>query len=131
VYTRGVLDLDSPGGAQLSALNRELAEAYREWLAPVVERGQVRPMSMLVLSATVTGPTHAIARRWLVSQLGCPLHDYLADAACSALSGAVTKRRQATKGRVRLEMVSDAGEVIGRGEAIAEIVVPDTVRSVA
>lgn len=139
VYTRGVLDWDSPGNAQLNALNRELAEAYREWLAPVVERGHVRPMSMLVLGATVTGPTHAIARRWLAGQLSCPLHDYLdelADAACSALSGAAVKRRRPTKpvarqGRVRLELVSDAGEVIGRGEAIAEIVVPDEVRSVA
>lgn len=139
VYTRGTLDWDSPGSARLSALNRELAEAYRAWLAPLIERGRVRPMSMLVLSATVTGPTHAIARRWLAGQLSCPLRDYLdelADAACAALSGAPAKRRHArervpSRGRVRLELVSESGEVIGRGEATAEIVAPGALRPVA
>src|SRR5690349_5524258 len=31
VYTRGTLDGDSPGGVQLTAMNRKLAESYLEW----------------------------------------------------------------------------------------------------
>jgi hypothetical protein len=89
-------------------------------------------MSMLVLNAVVTGPTHAIARRWLAGQVASPLYDYLdelADAACAALSGrpATVRRTQAPvarQGRLRLELVSKEGSVIGRGEATAEILTP-------
>jgi AcrR family transcriptional regulator len=128
VYTRGTLDGDSPGGAQLEEMNRKLASSYEEWLRPFIERGQVRPVSMLVLNAIVTGPTHAIARRWLAHQLTSPLHAYLdelSDAAVAALSGTPSKgRRQrpaALQGRLKLELISDEGDVIGRGEATAEI----------
>lgn len=137
VYTRGTLEWDSPGSAQLSEMNRELATAYQDWLAPLVERGQARPMSMLVVNAIVTGPTHAIARRWLAGQLSCPPNEYLdelADAACAALSGMPARTRRASRplarhGRVLLELVSDAGDVVGRGEATAEILTPGRPRA--
>jgi AcrR family transcriptional regulator len=128
VYTRGTLDGDSPGAAQLTEMNRKLAASYREWLQPFIERQQVRPMSMLVLNAIVTGPTHALARRWLAGQITSPLHAYLdelADSASAALSGTPVTTRPpapaARQGRVRLELVSDEGNIIGRGEATAEI----------
>jgi hypothetical protein len=128
VYTRGTLDGDSPGGAQLTDMNRRLAASYQEWLRPFLARGQARPMSMLVLNAIVTGPTHAIARRWLARQLTSPLHAYLdelADAASAALSGTPAKARRpapaAREGRLRLELVSDEGSIVGRGEATAQI----------
>jgi AcrR family transcriptional regulator len=137
VYTRGTLEGDSPAGAELGEMNRKLALAYQEWLQPLIERRQVRPMSMLVLIAAVTGPTHAIARRWLAGQLTSPLHDHLdelADAAAAGLSGkpATTRRTPAQvvhEGRVRLELVSDEGNIIGRGEATAEILAPGAPRA--
>jgi AcrR family transcriptional regulator len=89
LYMRGHLDWDSPAGEQLQRLNRDLAQAYREWMAPLVERGRVRPMSMVMLNAIVSGPVHAIARRWLAGQLRSPLSAYLdelADAATAALA---------------------------------------------
>jgi AcrR family transcriptional regulator len=128
VYTRGTLDGDSAGGAHLAEMNRKLAASYQAWLQPFVERGQVRPMSMLVLNAIVTGPTHAIARRWLARQITSPLHAYLdelTDAASAALSGTpATAQRPAPaarQGRLRLELVSDQGNIVGRGEATAQI----------
>ncbi len=129
VYTRGTLDVDSSGSAELDAMNRELAAAYQAWLQPLIERGRVRPMTMLVLNAIVTGPTHAIARSWLAGRVASPLQafvDELADAACAALSGTPARARRsapplARRGRVRLELVSAEGEIIGAGEATAEI----------
>jgi|SRR5947209_1664343 len=128
VYRRGTLDGDSPGGAELTEMNRKLATAYQKWLQPFIERGRVRPMSMLVLNAIVTGPTHAIARRWLAHQLDTPLHAYLddlADAAVAALAGTPAKARRpapaAREGRLRLELVSEEGNIIGHGEATAQI----------
>jgi AcrR family transcriptional regulator len=90
VYPRGHLDWDSPAGADLEALNRELAAAFRRWMAPLADRGEIRPTSMLMISAIVSGPTHAIARRWLSGQLASPLTgfvDELTDAACAGLGG--------------------------------------------
>lgn len=138
VYTRGTLEGESPGSAELHEMNRQLASAYQAWLKPLVERGAVRPISMLVLNAVVTGPTHAIARRWLAGQVASPLHDYLdelAEAACAALSGrpATVRRTQAPvahQGRLRLELVSEEGKVIGAGEATAEILAPAPLHSV-
>ena len=69
VYMRGHLDWDSPGGAEVGELNRRIAAAIREWMAPPMEKGEIRPRSMLVISAIVTGPAHAIAQRWLAGQL--------------------------------------------------------------
>jgi AcrR family transcriptional regulator len=89
LYMRGHLDWDSAAGAELVQLNRSLAAAYRDWMAPLIEAGKIRPRSMLVITAIVTGPAHAIARRWLAGQLDTPLRDYvqeLSDAARAALA---------------------------------------------
>ena len=138
VYTRGTLEGESPGSAELEEMNRKLASAYQAWLQPLIERGAVRPMPMLVLNAVVTGPTHAIARRWLAGQVASPLHAYLdelAEAACAALSGRPatvrpTQAPVARQGRLRLELVSEEGSVIGAGEATAEILAPPALHSV-
>jgi AcrR family transcriptional regulator len=137
VYTRGTLEGDSPRSAELEEMNRKLAASYQGWLEPLVQRGAVRPMPRLVHDAILTGPTHAIARRWLAGQLACPLHDYLdelAAAACAALSGRpatvrATPAPAARQGRLTLELVSEEGSVIGQGEATAEILVPTAGRS--
>jgi AcrR family transcriptional regulator len=129
LYARGHLDWDGPAGAQLQELNRDLAHAYRDWMAPLLDCGQIRPMSMLMINAIVAGPVHAIARRWLAGQLRSPLHAYrdeLADAACAALSGAPASARRhprslVRQGRIRLELVSDDGSVLAGGEATAEL----------
>jgi AcrR family transcriptional regulator len=129
LYMRGHLDWDSPGGAQIQELNRTLAQAYRDWMAPLLQSGQIRPMSMLMLNAIVAGPVHAIARRSLAGHLSSPLHTYedeLADAACAALSGtpASTRRRPrelARTGHIRLQLVSEDGSVIADGEATAQL----------
>jgi AcrR family transcriptional regulator len=130
VYMRGTLDWETPAGVELEQMNRKLSAAFRDWLAPLVESGRVRPMPMLVVNAIVTGPVHSIAQRWLAGQLNAPLHayvDHLADAASSALSGKPghTGRRAADtrprRGRLRLQLVSDVGEVVAEGEATAEL----------
>ncbi len=129
LYMRGHLEWDSPAGAELVELNRSLASAYRDWMAPLVEAGEIRPMSMLMLTAIVTGPAHAIARRWLAGHLSSPLHAYLAeltDAACAALTGkpAASRHRPHScphHGRIRLELLADDGSVIADGEATAEL----------
>lgn len=111
LYTRGHLDWDGPAGAQLQELNRDLAQAYRDWMTPLLQSGQVRPMSMLMVNAIVTGPVHSIARRWLAGQLRSPLHAYLdelADAACAALSGT---------GATAAAGAGSAGSTTGAGSA--------------
>lgn len=137
VYMRGTLEGETPGSAELEEMNRKLASAYQAWLRPLVGSGAARPMSMLVLTAVVTGPTHAIARRWLAGQVASPFHDYLdelAEAACAAISGRPTTVRRtrapiARQGRLRLELVSEEGSVIGQGEATAEILPPAALHS--
>jgi AcrR family transcriptional regulator len=129
LYMRGHLDWDSPAGAQIQELNRTLAQAYRDWMAPLLQSGQIRAMSMLMLTAIVTGPVHAVARRSLAGHLSSPLHAYedeLVDAACAALSGtpASTRRRPrdlARTGNIRLQLISEDGSVIADGEATAEL----------
>jgi AcrR family transcriptional regulator len=89
IYQRGHPDFDSPGGAAVGALNRSLAAEVRQWLAPLAERGLIRPVPMLVVAAVVNGPAHAVARRWLAGQVPEPLTSYtdvLARTACAALS---------------------------------------------
>jgi AcrR family transcriptional regulator len=90
VYLRGHLEWDSPGASELLALNRELAAAFKEWIRPLMDAGLIRPISMLMLTAVVSGPAHAIARRWLSGQVDRDLSEYvdeLADAAWAALRG--------------------------------------------
>jgi AcrR family transcriptional regulator len=129
LYMRGHLAWDSPAGAELQRLNRSLAEAYRDWMAPLVEAGTIRPMSMLVVNAIVSGPAHAIAGRWLAGQLGSSPQEYLdelTDAACAGLSGRPVRARRrprpsSPRGRIRLELLADDGSVIADGEATAEL----------
>jgi AcrR family transcriptional regulator len=136
VYSRGHLEWDSPAAADVAALNRDLAAAFREWMSPWIDTGALRPMSMLLLSAIVSGPAHAIARRWLAGELERPpsaFVDDLSRAACAALSGeavaslsaAGTTAAVATLppiGRVRLELLSDGGVVLAHGAATADLV---------
>jgi AcrR family transcriptional regulator len=91
VYVRGHLDWNSPARAELASRNRDLGKEFSEWMAPLVDRGEVRTTSMLVISALVNGPAHAIARRWLAGQIDTlprTFADELTDAACAALRGA-------------------------------------------
>lgn len=130
VYLRGTLDWETPAGARLEDMNRRLSAAFRAWMAPLVERGRMRPMPMLVVNAVVTGPVHAIGRRWLAGQVAAPLRSYvdeLADAACAALTGTSPRRagraprHVAARGRLRLELLSDEGHVLAEGEATATL----------
>ena len=147
VYARGHLDWNTAAGAELAALNRDLAAAFREWLAPLVRSGEVRRGPMLLISAVVSGPAHAIAQRWLAGQLDRPLTDFvddLTDAACAGLcatpasdtaaggtvaggtvaDGAATggqARPVPVRSRVTLELLADDGSVLARGQASAQL----------
>lgn len=129
VYMRGHLDWNTPAGSEVAALNRALADAFSGWIAPLIRAGEFRPISMLLVTAIVSGPAHAIARRWLAGQLdGSPtaLVDELVDAAWAGLRGKPAPDRAprlpaAHLGRVTLELVSDDGRVIAHGQAAAEL----------
>jgi AcrR family transcriptional regulator len=131
VYVRGHLDWETPAGAELAELNATLATAYRDWMAPWVQSGELRAMSMLMLTAIVNGPAHAIARRWLAGHLDSPLRSYvgeLAEAASAALGGVPVSSRERRRappppprGRIRLELLGDDGSVIADGIATAEL----------
>lgn len=129
IYQRGHPDWGSAGGTQVAALNRDLAEGFRGWLAPLAERGEIRPVSMLMLTAIVSGPAHAIARRWLGGQVTGPLTDFtdeLAEAAWAGLRGTRVRSRAGqavpARGTVTVELVSDDGVVVSRGRATARLV---------
>jgi len=130
VYMRGHLDWESPANVALASLNRDLGAAFSDWMAPLVADGEIRPASMLVISAIVNGPAHAIARRWLAGQvqrLPSTFADELADAACAALRGTRVRARRAQpranqRGRVTLELICDDGTVLAQGQATAELV---------
>jgi AcrR family transcriptional regulator len=130
VYMRGHLDWNSEGGSVVAELNRRIAIAVREWMAPLMEKGEIRPRSMLVISAIVTGPAHAIAQRWLAGQIDSApttFVDDLADAAWAGLRGKPAPGRgepviPADRGRLALELIADDGTVLAHGEATARIV---------
>ncbi len=135
VYMRGSLDWETPAGAELEQMNRRLSAAFRDWMAPLVESGRVRPMSMLLVNAIVTGPVHALGRRWLSGALSGPLHEHvdeLADAAYASLTGQPVRSSRkrtapsARKGRMRLQLISDDGAVLAEGEATTELRVAAT-----
>ena len=127
---RGHLDWDSPAGRQLAQLNRSLAAAYRDWMAPLVDAGQIRPMSMLMLTAIVTGPAHAIARRWLAGHLELAAARLPRRARRRCLRGAERDAREratraslaSRRGRIRLELIADDGSVIADGETTTELI---------
>jgi hypothetical protein len=145
IYARGHLDWDTTAGAELAARNRDLAAAFRQWMAPLVASGEIRPRPMLLTTAIVSGPAHSIAQRWLAGHLDRPLTsflDELATAACAGLSGtpagagpagtagdsqaagaaAPSPRRPApARGRVTLELLADDGSVVARGQATAPL----------
>jgi AcrR family transcriptional regulator len=130
VYLRGHLDWESPASAELAALNRDLAAAFRQWMEPLVADGEIRPTSMLVITAIVNGPAHAIARRWLAGQvdsLPSTFADELADGACAALRGTRVRPRKLQplanqRGRVTLELVGEDGSVFAHGHATADLI---------
>jgi AcrR family transcriptional regulator len=129
VYTRGHLDWHSPAGAEVAALNRSIASAFSEWITPLIQRGEVRSMPMVTLTAIVSGPAHAIARRWLAGQVERPptaFVDELADAAFAGLRGRPVPAAAAVPtgpqvGRIRIELALADGTVLARGEAEAEL----------
>jgi AcrR family transcriptional regulator len=128
VYLRGHLDWESQGAAEVSALNAELSAAFRAWMAPFAERGELRVSSMLLISAIVNGPAHALSRRWLAGQLEKPLTAYvepLADAAWAALSGeaigGAPPRPAPVRSRITVELLDDDGAVTARTEQRVEL----------
>jgi AcrR family transcriptional regulator len=129
VYMRGHPDWESPGATAVESLNRELAAAFRSWLDPLVKAGEVRPMSMLLITAIVSGPAHAIARRWLSGQLErAPVEfvDQLAVAAWAGLRGRPARRTadarvHSARGRVTLELLSAEGNVLAAGRATTDL----------
>jgi AcrR family transcriptional regulator len=130
VYMRGHLDWETPGGSVVAASNRELASAFRDWMAPLVRRGEIRAGPMLLITAIVSGPAHAIAQRWLAGHaVGPPTEfvDALTDAAVAGLRGRPLPARApqpsiAREGHVKLELMSADGSVVARGQATAELV---------
>jgi AcrR family transcriptional regulator len=128
VYRRGHLEWDSAAASEVASLNRKLAGAVSDWLAPLVQTGEVRPMSMLMITAIVSGPAHAICRRWLAGQVDrrpTAFLDELADAAWAGLCGKPVPVRggppPARLGRMRLELLSEDGSVLAHGFATAEL----------
>jgi AcrR family transcriptional regulator len=133
VYMRGHLDWESQAFPELAALNQDLGAAFREWMAPLVQSGAIRPTSLLVITALVNGPAHAIARRWLAGHLdGSPLAfaDELADAACAALRGTRVpqshKRPAVQRARVALELISDAGDLLAQSQVVTDLIPVET-----
>jgi AcrR family transcriptional regulator len=129
VYARGHLDWESPGASAVEVMNRDLAAAFRSWLEPLVASGEVRPRSILLITAIVSGPAHAIAQRWLAGQLAqapSEFVDELAAAAWAGLRGTPPRRAHPSRerlayGRVTLELLSSEGRVLGEGRATAEL----------
>jgi AcrR family transcriptional regulator len=133
LYMRGPLGFDSPAGPELDSRNRELEAGFRAWMAPLVEAGHIRATSTLMISAIVSGPAHAVARRWLAGRLEARPTEFveeLADAAWAALRGRppparAAKRTSPRRGRVTLELVGGDGSILARGQTTAELVPAD------
>ncbi len=123
VYGRGHLDGASQGAAAVTALNTELGDAFGGWMEPFLRRGELRVDSMLLITAIVNGPAHAIARRWLAGQLPASPTGYveaLSDAAYGALCGepaeATLAGPPAPRALVTVELL-DADGRVGAGGA--------------
>lgn len=121
VYLRGHLDWDSAGAAEVSTMNAELGDAFRGWMTPLREKGELRVSSMLLTSAIVNGPAHAIARRWLAGHLERPPTAYvepLADAAWAALRGeplgAAAVPTMPATALITVELIDEDGAVTAR-----------------
>ena len=129
VYARGHLDWDSPASAELATRNSGLAFIYRRWLGTLVDASELRESSMLVMTAIVAGPAHAIVRRWLAGQVeGAPIDylDELADAAYAGLRRQPSRTRpagvkDASRARLTLELLDADGHVRARGVTNAQL----------
>lgn len=129
LYGREHLDWSSDAGSELRTRNDDLGTAYRKFLAPFVASGAVRELPMATVVAIVTGPGHAIARRWLAEQLRGPLVSYaddLIDAAVAGLSGKPTRGRRVARAtpnraRIRLQLIDDGGAVLYTSEHDAQL----------
>jgi AcrR family transcriptional regulator len=136
IYARGHLDWDTAAGAELAARNRDLAAAFRQWLAPLVANGEIPPRPMLLTTAIVSGPAHSIAQRWLAGHLDRPLTSFLDEltaAACAGLSGAAVSgtaaqsapaRPAAATARVTFDVLADDGTVLAHSQATAPLTAP-------
>jgi AcrR family transcriptional regulator len=129
VYIRGHLEWDSPAGHQVASLNRDLANAMREWMRPSIQSGEIRTSSMLVITAIVSGPAHALAQRWLAGHCDRPPSEFVDELSLAAwaglrgtpASGRNAPVRSAERGRMTLELLDDDGEVLARADASAEL----------
>ncbi|WP_433565768.1 TetR/AcrR family transcriptional regulator [Nocardia sp. CA-151230] len=121
LYSQGRLEWSSDDGRRVRSMNGDIAEAYREWLAPLIARGEVRDLPMAVMVAIVTGPAHALATQWLAGQLPGAVVDYaddLIDAAVAGLSGSPAPERapRRTEARVRVQLLDAQGGVLAETE---------------
>ncbi|WP_109526710.1 MULTISPECIES: TetR/AcrR family transcriptional regulator [Nocardia] len=123
LYSQGRLDSSSQDGTRLRSMNDDILGSYREWLAPLITRGEVRDLPMTVMVAVITGPAHAMARQWLADQLPGSLIDYaqdLTDAAVAGLSANATEPSGHTarhiEGRVRVQLLDADGAVLAETE---------------
>ena len=129
LYSQGQLDWSTAAGSELRRLNNDLADAYREWLAPFIASGEVRDLPMMIVVAIINGPVHAVAQRWLAGQVTGLLVSYadqLIEAAVAGLSGSPTAgsapaRRQPTTGQIRLTLTTEDGDVVAEGQAVTAL----------
>lgn len=129
VYDRGQLDWSPAAEEDLIRLNKNLVEAYRNWLTPFRERGELRPLSTTLLGAIVGGPTHQIAQRWLRGDRSKPLMRFAPELAHAAWAAVVSPSvlagdaRQpepppaATPTRVRIQLLDEDGRALSETEA--------------
>lgn len=129
VYDRGQLDWSPAAEEDLIRLNKKLVEAYRTWLAPFRERGELRPLSTTLLGAIVGGPTHQIAQRWLRGSRSKALVAFapeLSHAAWAAVvsptfltgdAGRSVPPRVAAPARVRIQLLDEDGRALSETEA--------------
>lgn len=130
VYDRGQLDWSPEAEADLIQLNKKLVEAYRTWLTPFRERGELRPLSTTLLGAIVGGPTHQIAQRWLRGSRSKPLVEFAPELSHAAWAAVVEPSvlagdaaahpgppRAATPARVRIQLLDEDGRALSETEA--------------
>jgi len=106
-----------------------LSAALRDWMSPLVERGEIRATPMLVVNAIVSGPVHAIGRRWLARDVDSTCRTPWTSSPTPRARGCAGRRcgrRSVAQpaprcGRVSLQLVADDGQVLAEGEATAEL----------
>ncbi|MFE9320684.1 hypothetical protein ACIHDR_12600 [Nocardia sp. NPDC052278] len=123
LYSQGQIDWSIEYGRRVRSMNSDIAEAYRDWLTPLIARGEVRDLPMTVMVAIVTGPAHALAAQWLAGQLPGAVIDFaddLIDAAVAGLRGVPAPAgehvRRRAEGRVRVQLLDADGAVLAETE---------------